>query len=48
MLTRPLLGLVNGQPGARRWRQMLSDPNLLAPNHPDLFYAAWRMLRQTV
>jgi len=47
MLTRPLLGLVNGQPGARRWRQMLSDPNLLAPNDADLFYEAWRTLRQT-
>ena len=34
VMTRPMLGLVNGQTGARRWRRMLSDPTLLAANNP--------------
>ncbi|MCS3509882.1 tRNA dihydrouridine(20/20a) synthase DusA [Achromobacter sp. JUb104] len=46
VMTRPMLGLVNGQSGARRWRRMLSDPALLAANNPDLIYDAWRSQRQ--
>ncbi|WMD23008.1 tRNA dihydrouridine(20/20a) synthase DusA [Achromobacter seleniivolatilans] len=42
VMTRPLLGLVNGQSGARRWRRMLSDPSLLSANNPELIYEAWR------
>lgn len=42
VMTRPILGLVNGQPGARRWRRMLSDPKCLAENNPTLIYEAWR------
>lgn len=34
VMTRPMLGLVNGQSGARRWRRMLSDPALLAATTP--------------
>lgn len=44
MLVRPLLGLVNGQSGARRWRRTLSDQSRLAPNDPDLLFDAWREL----
>jgi tRNA-dihydrouridine synthase A len=46
VITRPMLGLTNGQPGARRWRRMLSDPALLAANDPGLIFAAWRSLHQ--
>ncbi len=42
VMTRPMLGLVNGQAGARRWRRMLSDPARLAENDPALIYEAWR------
>lgn len=42
VMTRPILGLVNGQSGARRWRRMLSDPKRLAENNPTLIYEAWR------
>ncbi len=45
VMTRPMLGLVNGQSGARRWRRMLSDPALLAANNPALIYDAWRSQR---
>jgi tRNA-dihydrouridine synthase A len=45
VMTRPMLGLVNGQSGARRWRRMLSDPALLAANNPELIYDAWRSQR---
>ena len=46
VMTRPMLGLVNGQTGARRWRRMLSDPTLLAANNPSLIYDAWRTQTQ--
>ena len=46
VMTRPMLGLVNGQTGARRWRRMLSDPTLLAANNPGLIYDAWRTQTQ--
>ncbi|WP_240434134.1 tRNA dihydrouridine(20/20a) synthase DusA [Achromobacter sp. B7] len=46
VMTRPMLGLVNGQSGARRWRRMLSDPALLSANNPELIYDAWRSQRQ--
>lgn len=45
IMTRPLLGLVNGQSGARRWRRMLSEPARLAANDPTLIYEAWRSLQ---
>lgn len=45
VMTRPLLGLVNGQAGARRWRRLLSDPARLAANDPSLLYEAWRSLQ---
>jgi tRNA-dihydrouridine synthase A len=45
VMVRPMLGLVNGQSGARRWRRALSDPKRLAPNDPELIYQAWRDLQ---
>jgi len=42
VITRPLLGLANGRTGARRWRQMLSDPKQLASNDAALIRAAWQ------
>jgi len=45
MITRPMLGLVNSQSGARRWRRLLSDPHRLSANDPALIYEAWRSLR---
>ena len=44
VMTRPLLGLVVGQSGARRWRRMLSDPARLGANDPALLYEAWRTM----
>ena len=38
-ITRHILGLYNGLPGARRWRQKLSDASLLAAND-------WRLIEQ--
>jgi tRNA-dihydrouridine synthase A len=35
-ITRHLLGLFHGQPHARLWRQMLSDPAALCPNDAEL------------
>src|SRR5690606_18891245 len=32
VVVRPLLGFTNGMKGARRWRQMLSDPKFLSAN----------------
>jgi tRNA-dihydrouridine synthase A len=45
VIVRPMLGLVNGQSGARRWRRLLSDPRRLAANDPGLIYEAWRSLQ---
>lgn len=40
-MTRHLLGLCNGLPGARRWRRLLSDPLALAANDPRLIRRAF-------
>ena len=45
-IARHILGLVNAQDGARRWRQMLSDSRLLAPNDPALIGQAWQTVVQ--
>jgi len=42
VIVRPLLGLLNGQAGARRWRRALSDARRLAADDPGLIYEAWR------
>jgi len=39
-IVRPMLGLLHGQPGGRRWRQMLSDSAALARNDPALLLNA--------
>lgn len=44
MMTRPMLGLVNGRAGAREWRRVLSDQKRLASNDPALLAEAWRGL----
>ena len=36
IMTRHMLGLSHGQPGASRWRRTLSDASLLAGNDPAL------------
>ncbi|MEA5097605.1 MAG: tRNA dihydrouridine(20/20a) synthase DusA [Burkholderiaceae bacterium] len=44
-MTRHMLGLVNGLPGARAFRQMLSDPKKLAAGEPELLLEALALLR---
>ncbi len=39
-IARHMLGLYHGQPNARVWRRMLSDPALLAANRPALLLEA--------
>ena len=39
-ITRHMLGLYQGMPGARAWRRMLSDSARLAANNPDLLFEA--------
>ncbi|MFP5460090.1 MAG: tRNA dihydrouridine(20/20a) synthase DusA [Gammaproteobacteria bacterium] len=41
-VTRHVLGLFNGLPGARRWRQLLSDSRRLAADDPALIAEAAR------
>lgn len=41
-VVRHVLGLFNGLPGARRWRQLLSDARELAANDPDLLIRAFQ------
>lgn len=40
-ITRHMLGLCNGLPGARRWRRLLSDANALRDNDPFLIARAF-------
>ena len=40
-MTRHMLGLVTGLPGARSFRQMLSDSTKLASGNPELLLEAW-------
>ncbi len=44
-ITRHMLGLFTGMPGARAWRRMLSDSTQLARNDPDLLLEAARQTR---
>ena len=39
-IARHMLGLYHGQPNARIWRRMLSDPHLLARDRPELLLDA--------
>ena len=48
VIARALLGYAQGQRGARRWRQMLSDQALLADNDPELIRRAWEMVNPTL
>lgn len=49
IMTRSLLGWMNGRKGAREWRRALSDPALLGQNDPALIQRAYDQLlaRQT-
>ncbi|WP_417250973.1 tRNA dihydrouridine(20/20a) synthase DusA [Castellaniella sp.] len=44
IMVRGLLGWRTGRPGARRWRQMLSDSKALRAQGPDLLLQAWDTL----
>ncbi|MEN3113157.1 tRNA dihydrouridine(20/20a) synthase DusA [Uliginosibacterium paludis] len=43
-ISRHMLGLANGLPGAKGFRRMLSDPNLLRDARPDLLREAWQQV----
>ena len=43
-ITRHVLGLFNGLPGARLWRQRLSDAALLRANEPQLLLSAAQLV----
>lgn len=44
MVVKCMLGWQAGKAGARRWRRMLSDPQLLAGNDPAVLWRAWEAL----
>lgn len=44
MVIKGMLGWQSGRPGARRWRQMLSDARQLAANDPRVLERAWAAL----
>lgn len=44
-IVRPMLGLMTGQTGARRWRRMLSDVNELTKEDPALLLRAWSAIQ---
>lgn len=43
-ITRAMLGLASGRPGARQWRRTLSDAGALNKNDPVLIRDAWHAL----
>ncbi|MBC7204714.1 MAG: tRNA-dihydrouridine synthase, partial [Pusillimonas sp.] len=48
LVVRPMLGWLTGRPGARRWRQILSDPAHLNGQDPWLIARAYEeVARQT-
>lgn len=47
-MARHYLGLMHGLHGARTWRRMLSDADLLKPNQPELLLQAWAAVQQDV
>jgi tRNA-dihydrouridine synthase A len=47
-ITRHMLGLYHGQPHARAWRRLLSDPARLAENRADLILEAQRIVSDEV
>lgn len=44
LVVKSMLGWQAGRPGARRWRQMLSDAARLAGNDPGLLQRAWESI----
>ncbi|MEZ5661063.1 MAG: tRNA dihydrouridine(20/20a) synthase DusA [Burkholderiaceae bacterium] len=45
-ITRHILGLFNGQPGARHWRRTLSDVARLRANDPELLWRAYEAMHR--
>lgn len=45
-ISRHLLGLFHGMPGARKWRSYLAGHTHLDPNNSQLFRQAWNYLQQ--
>lgn len=43
-IVRHVLNLANGLPGARQFRRMLSDPQMLRDATPDLLWRAWEQV----
>ena len=43
-ISRHMLGLANGLPGARGFRRLLSDPNRLRDAQPELLREAWQLI----
>ena len=43
---KPLLGLFNGQKGARQWRRTLSDSNELKKNDPELLITSYEAFKK--
>jgi tRNA-dihydrouridine synthase A len=44
-ISRHLLGLFQGVPGARIWRRYLSDHTHLEPHNSGLFLQAWEYMQ---
>lgn len=47
-IARHVLGLANGQPGAKRFRRLLSDPASLADARPEIFEQAWQCVGRRI
>jgi tRNA-dihydrouridine synthase A len=45
-ISRHLLGLFQGLPGARIWRRYLSDHSHLEPDNSHLFLQAWEYMQR--
>lgn len=45
MVVKPLLGWMNGRPGARHWRRLLSDPAALNSNNPAVLKDAMALVQ---
>lgn len=44
-LTKHYLGIMHGLAGARQWRRLLSNPELLKNNQADLILSAWQEIK---
>ncbi len=46
VVVKPMLSFTHGMRGARRWRQILTDPTRLANNDPHLILEAWNAVEE--